>query len=52
MTRRASLTDLAERDEAFPYANENSRRHLADVVAQMVLDFWAAVAVLLPDTVE
>lgn len=49
MTRRASLRTLQTAVKRFLTQTKILDRHPAEVVAQMVLDFWAAVAVLLPD---
>lgn len=49
MTRRASLRTLQTAVKRFLTQTKILDRHPADVVAQMVLDFWAAVALLMPD---
>ena len=49
MTRRASLRTLQTAVKRFLGQTKILERHPADVVAQMVLDFWAAVADLLAD---
>lgn len=49
MTRRASLRTMQKAVKKFLTQTKLLRQQPADVVAQTVLDFWAAVAVLLRD---
>jgi len=49
MTRRASLRTLQTAIKRFLTQTKILNRHPPEVVAQMVLDFWAAVALLLRD---
>jgi DGQHR domain-containing protein len=49
MTRRASLRTLQTAIKRFLAQTKVLRKHPPEVVAQMVLDFWAAVALLLRD---
>jgi DGQHR domain-containing protein len=49
MTRRASLRTLQTAVKRFLTQTKVLSRHPPEVVAQMVLDFWAAVALLLRD---
>jgi DNA sulfur modification protein DndB len=49
MTRRASLRTLQTAVKRFLTQTKILDRHPAEVVAQMVLDFWGAVAMLMPD---
>lgn len=49
MTRRASLRTLQTAIKRFLTQTKILQKHPPEVVAQMVLDFWAAVALLLRD---
>jgi DGQHR domain-containing protein len=49
LTRRASLRTLQTAVKRFLSQTKVLQKHQPEVVAQMVLDFWAAVAFLLPD---
>ncbi|MBV8831209.1 MAG: DGQHR domain-containing protein [Acidobacteria bacterium] len=49
MKRRASLRTLQTAVKRFLTQTDILKRYRADVVAQMVLDFWASVSVLLQD---
>jgi hypothetical protein len=49
LTRRASLRTMQKAIKRFLTQTKILRQQPADVVAQTVLDFWAAVAVLLRD---
>ena len=49
MTRRASLRMLQTAIKRFLAQTKILSKHRAEVVAQMVLDFWSAVALLLHD---
>ena len=49
LTRRASLRTMQKAIKKFLTQTKILQRHPPDVVAQVVLDFWAAVALLLRD---
>jgi DGQHR domain-containing protein len=49
LTRRASLRTLQTAIKRFLASTKILQRQRPEVVAQMVLDFWAAIALLLPD---
>jgi DNA sulfur modification protein DndB len=49
MTRRASLRTMQKAIKKFLTQTKATQRYRPDAVAQMVLDFWAAIALLLRD---
>jgi DGQHR domain-containing protein len=49
LMRRASLRTMQKAVKRFLTQTKILRHHQADAVAQIVLDFWAAIAVLLRD---